>query len=150
MKLAPATHRPGHPACTNPVLMAISVEVGPGMRFAAPSMSRNCWRVTHCRLRTISLSISAIWAAGPPKLTAPSLRKREASSRSLGPSEARGKSSFVAPCSFKVGSLLPLTARTGNQQEQEAHQHGKVGAGIADHEPEAGMSQLRDFGGYDG
>src|ERR1700722_20321909 len=43
-------------------------------------MSRNCWRVSHCRFPTTSDSIRAVCAAGPPKLMAPSLRKSAASS----------------------------------------------------------------------
>jgi hypothetical protein len=60
MKLTPATPSPIQPARINPTLIAISVDVGPGIRFAAPSMSRNCWRVTHCRLLTISASMIAM------------------------------------------------------------------------------------------
>src|SRR5262245_22772351 len=60
--------------------MAISVEFGPGMRLVAPRRSRNCSRVSHRRRRTTSSSISAMWAAGPPKPITPSLRKRRATS----------------------------------------------------------------------
>jgi hypothetical protein len=60
MKLDPATVSPIHPARAKPTLIASSVEVGPGIKFAAPTMSRNCCRVTHWRLRTISASIKAM------------------------------------------------------------------------------------------
>ena len=59
MKLTPAMQSPDQPARTKPTLIAISVEVGPGIRLAAPSMSRNCCCVTHCRLRTTSASMRA-------------------------------------------------------------------------------------------
>ena len=139
MKLAPATHSPAQPPRTNPTLIAISVDVGPGIRFAAPSMSRNCCRVTHCRLRTISPSIRAMWAAGPPKLMAPSLRNREASSRRRAESDVGASSDVAFLDSFTI-ELLQLEAcqtRTGKQQEKQAHQHGKIGSCVADHEPEA-------------
>lgn len=99
MKLAPATHSPAHPARTYPVLMASSVDVGPGMRFAAPSMSRNCWRVIHFRRWTTSDSIRAICAAGPPKLIVPNFRNKKESSSNLSVNEC--------PCGCgEIGSSL--------------------------------------------
>src|SRR5262249_2197449 len=56
---------------------------------------------------------------------------------------------FCRPMLVQSRLTFALT-RTRYQQEQQAHQHGKVSACIRDHEPEAGMSQLRDFCGYDG
>ena len=51
----PATN-PGHPATLRPTNIVISVEFGPGMMFAAASMSRNSSRVTHpLRLTTRAL-----------------------------------------------------------------------------------------------
>src|ERR1041385_3520562 len=60
--------------------MANSVELGPGIRLAAPSRSKNRSSLTQCRRRAISLCIIAICAAGPPKAIVPSLRKSFATS----------------------------------------------------------------------
>src|SRR5437868_2167050 len=51
--------------------MAISVEFGPGIRFVAPSRSRNCCSVTQRRRRTSSSRMSAgdalmTWAVRRP------------------------------------------------------------------------------------
>src|SRR6266702_6714283 len=58
--------------------MAISVELGPGTRLDAPSMSRKSARDTQARRRTNSSSIIAICAAGPPNAIVPSRRKERA------------------------------------------------------------------------
>src|SRR5579863_9405030 len=78
--------------------MAVSVEVGPGIRLAAPSMSRNCCRSTQRRLWTTSVSNSAMCAAGPPKPITPSLRKRPASSRSRVARESFGGKAGAVLC----------------------------------------------------
>src|SRR6516225_6348743 len=54
--------------------MASSVELGPGIRLAAPKRSKNRSSLTQCRRRAISLCIMAMCAAGPPKAIVPSLR----------------------------------------------------------------------------
>ena len=41
MKQAPATSNPRQPARAYPMWIAISVELGPGMRLVAPTRSRN-------------------------------------------------------------------------------------------------------------
>lgn len=41
MKHTPAASNPRHPARLNPTWIAISVELGPGIRLVAPSKSRN-------------------------------------------------------------------------------------------------------------
>src|SRR5512140_3805402 len=61
--------------------MAISVELGPGIRLVAPSRSRNSSSVSHLRRWTISACISPVCAAGPPKAVKPSLRNTLATSR---------------------------------------------------------------------
>ena len=60
--------------------MAISVELGPGIRLVAPNRSRKRWRVSQPRRATTSSSIMAMWAAGPPKPRIPSFRKTRANS----------------------------------------------------------------------
>src|SRR5919106_6299770 len=65
--------------------MAISVELGPGIRLVAPTISRNSWSLSHPRRRTTSSRIIAMCAAGPPKAMQPNLKKRPATSlRCLG------------------------------------------------------------------
>src|SRR5579864_1402434 len=153
MKLAPAMASPAQPPRTNPMLMASSVEVGPGTRFAAPSMSRNCWCVTHCRLRTTSSSIIATCAAGPPKLIAPSRRKNVASSLSLWERETGRSSALVSvgrpTLASPVLRRFRLVARgaPGKDQEQKAHEHGEIGSRVTDHEPES-LSGSRQFGDF--
>src|SRR4030067_1198616 len=63
--------------------MASSVEFGPGIRFVAPTRSRNSWSLSHFRRFTVSLCIMAIWAAGPPKAVMPNLRNNAATSVNL-------------------------------------------------------------------
>ncbi len=77
-----ATSSPGQPARRCPTWIASSVEFGPGMRFVAPSKSRNSACVSQPRSRTISRSMIATCAAGPPSAVQPSLRKSAATSRS--------------------------------------------------------------------
>jgi len=81
MKQTPATSNPAQRARDQPMWIAISVELGPGMRFVAPSMSRNCSCVSHPRRWTTSRSIRAMWAASPPNDVAPSRMKSQAISR---------------------------------------------------------------------
>ena len=76
IKQVPAAINPGHPACKKPIWMAISVELGPGIKFVAPIRSRNSWSSSHWRRSTISRCIMAVWAAGPPKEVVPSLRNK--------------------------------------------------------------------------
>jgi hypothetical protein len=82
MKLTPATTSPAQRRRLHPTWIAISVEFGPGMRFVAPSRSRNCSSVSHVRLRTTSSRIIVMWAAGPPKAVAPRRRNSADSSAS--------------------------------------------------------------------
>ena len=63
--------------------MAISVELGPGIREVAPTMSRNSAFDIQRRTVTTSRRIMAIWPAGPPKANTPSRRNRLATSLSL-------------------------------------------------------------------
>ena len=60
--------------------MANSVEVGPGMRLAAPSKSRNSCSLTHWRRFTTSACMMAMCAAGPPKAVNPRRRNSTATS----------------------------------------------------------------------
>src|SRR5438552_1030903 len=80
MKHAPATRRPGNPARACPMWIAISVELGPGIRLVAPTRSMNFSCDNQPRRRTTSSSIRAMCAAGPPKPMVPSFRKSHASS----------------------------------------------------------------------
>src|SRR5471030_216802 len=80
MKQQPATIRPRHPRLRKPMWMAISVELGPGIKLAAASRSRNSSRVSHALRATNSCSIIAMCAAGPPNAIVPSFRKTSASS----------------------------------------------------------------------
>src|SRR5215831_15711937 len=82
MKQPPATTRPAPPARRRPTWMVSSVDVGPGIRLAAPSRSRNSSCVSHPRRPTISRSIMAMCPAGPPNAVAPSRRNSAASSHS--------------------------------------------------------------------
>src|SRR5687768_9189784 len=65
----------------NPKWMASSVEFGPGMKLSAETRSRKCCRSSQLRRRTTSSSISATWAAGPPKAVNPSRVNSKATSR---------------------------------------------------------------------
>src|SRR5215469_8877634 len=87
--------------------MAISVELGPGMRFAAPRRSRNSCGVSHRRRRTNSSSIIAMWTAGPPNASVPSFRKLNA----IAPSVAR-----PGPLSVAKAETLPAASRFGVTQ----------------------------------
>jgi len=60
--------------------MAISVALGPGTKLVAESMSMKYSRDSQFRLRTVSVSISAMCAAGPPKEMVPNFRNRVATS----------------------------------------------------------------------
>src|SRR5438034_2645919 len=80
MKHAPATSKPGNPARWCPMWIAISVELGPGIRLVAPTRSMNFSCDSQPRRRTTSSSIMAMCAAGPPKPMVPSFRKSHASS----------------------------------------------------------------------
>ena len=111
MKQTPATSSPRQPATRWPTWIAISVEFGPGIRFVAPSRSRNSSRVSQPRRRTNSSSMSAMWAAGPPKLVAPSRRKTPATVRS-GNARLRGENPGV-------GRSIPLSRVGGNHSKRE-------------------------------
>src|SRR5262249_55548757 len=87
--------------------MAISVELGPGMRFAAPRRSRNSCGVSHRRRRTNSSSIIAMWTAGPPNASVPSFRKLSA----IAPSVVR-----PGPLSVVKAQTLPAASRLGVTQ----------------------------------
>lgn len=56
----------------------MSVELDSGIKFVAPTKSRNSWSLNHLRLFTVSSCIMAMCAAGPPKAVAPSLENRDA------------------------------------------------------------------------
>jgi hypothetical protein len=60
--------------------IAISVELGPGIKFVGPSKSRNSWSLSHLRRCKISSCIMLMCAAGPPKPVIPSFRNTAASS----------------------------------------------------------------------
>ena len=81
IKQTPATIKPFQPARSWPQCMVISVEFGPGMRFVAPMRSRKWSGEIHFRFRTTSSSIIAMWTAGPPNPTQPSLKNTAATSR---------------------------------------------------------------------
>ena len=82
MKVTPAVMRPDHRRRSQPMWIAISVELGPGMRLTAPRRSKKRSSVSHRRRRTTSSRIIAMCAAGPPNAVAPNLKKRSASSAS--------------------------------------------------------------------
>src|SRR5713101_468651 len=119
--------------------MAISVELGPGMRLAAPKRSRNCSRVSHCRRRTVSSSIIAMCAAGPPNAVKPSRRNSSATSRS------RARSG--TPAQPRVEREL-TGAREGKHRAGE--QHGEVHSRLVRHRAEARLREHRQLGGGDG
>src|SRR5665647_1980341 len=100
MKHVPATIRPSQPARRNPRWIASSVELGPGIRFVAPTRSRNSERDTQPRRVTTSSSIIAIWAAGPPKAVVPRRRNTRATS----------------PRAFGTGLLSPKLRRSGRRR----------------------------------
>src|SRR3954471_14765221 len=81
MKASPPATSPRHPARRCPSAIAISVEFGPGMRLVTPRRSRNSSAGSHARRRTISASIIARCAAGPPKPAVPSQRNTPTTSR---------------------------------------------------------------------
>ena len=99
MKAAPPNHNPHIPARRYPRCIAISVEFGPGIKWVAPSRSRNSSEVTHPRFRTVSDSINAMCAAGPPKAVAPKRRKRRTTSI-----RARHGSGWVSPRRITVAT----------------------------------------------
>src|SRR5450759_1532493 len=84
MKQHPATISPRQPRFSCPTKIATSVELGPGIKFAVASRSRNSAWVIHCRRRTNSSSIIARCAAGPPNAIVPSFRN----TRAISPSDA--------------------------------------------------------------
>jgi hypothetical protein len=93
MKATPATARPAQRRRSQPMWIAISVELGPGIRLVAPRRSRNFSSLSQRRRFTTSSRIIAMCAAGPPNAVAPSRRKSSPSS----PREVRGDS--VTPAS---------------------------------------------------
>src|SRR5262249_5483570 len=91
-----------------------SVELGPGIRFVAPSRSRNSASVSHLRRATTSSFIRAMCAAGPPKAVNPSRRKSGASSRT--------ESAPEATCGCCMSSLSRCRLRIFEQRhEAEVH-----------------------------
>ena len=107
--------------------MAISVELGPGIRFTAASRSRNRSGVTQRRRRTSSSSIMAIWAAGPPKAVVPRRRKTNATSRKLACGPAGAASG--TPCGgdgleldLELPMELPPTEEGGKRQRAAGSQ----------------------------
>src|SRR5262249_10360718 len=128
MKHAPATIRPGQPARSWPMWIASSVEVGPGIRLAAPIRSSSRSRVIQPRRRTTSSSIIAMCAAGPPNAVNPSRANSHASS----PSAVRWPVRPPPRASGPEPSESPVTA------SRRGRQPGKIV------EPEC-LLQLRDL-----
>ena len=60
--------------------IAISVELGPGIRSVALTSSRNSCSPSQLRRFTTSACINAMCAAGPPNAVSPNMRKRAATS----------------------------------------------------------------------
>ena len=77
MNPAPASNRPSRPARSNPKWIAISVELGPGIRFVTPRRSRNRCSESQRRRSTNSCRISATCAAGPPNGDRPESQEDE-------------------------------------------------------------------------
>ena len=72
--------------------IASSVDVGPGIRFAAPRRPRKVASSSQALRRTNSSRISATWAAGPPNDVRP--RRRKTAARPTSPdSSGRGEGS---------------------------------------------------------
>src|SRR5271166_6064784 len=124
MKQKPATSRPAQRARCQPMKIAASVELGPGMRLVAPRRSTNSAWVSQPRRRTTSSSIKAIWAAGPPKAVIPSLRNNRANSPRCFQSPAAGG---VASSTTVWSAIAALRALD--------HQGGRAGGSRADDEP---------------
>src|SRR5437868_8019401 len=123
MKQLPATISPGHPARWYPTWIAISVEFGPGIRLVAPSRSRNFSRVSQPRRVTISSSIIAMWAAGPPNAIVPSFKNKNASS-TRGESLTSGDRAFGA--SLESGRSLVIRWACGSRLNRRRRGSGKL------------------------
>lgn len=65
IKHNPATINPFQPARSWPMCIAISVLLGPGMRFVASIKSSKCCSSIHFRFLTTSSCMMAMWVAGP-------------------------------------------------------------------------------------
>ncbi len=99
--------------------MASSVEFGPGISWVAPTRSTKRSSSTHARRLTSSSRIIAVWAAGPPKATSPSLRNtattspgsRRRSRRPLSFPRVRGRDLPVAGCQSCLEPTSPGTRR---------------------------------------
>src|SRR6266508_154439 len=87
--------------------IAISVELGPGIKLVAPSKSRNSWSVNHLRRTTTSSCMIAICAAGPPKAVNPSLRKSPATSARLDMPQVYRESRSECHSDLHIVSQLP-------------------------------------------
>src|SRR5712691_7522583 len=137
--------------------MANSLELGPGIKLLAPSKSRNFSRESHFLRRTSSSSMMAMCAAGPPNAVVPSRRKNSASSLSgVAPEVSLSAKAGCAGSSIRRRFLPEKSrveragARASQQQEDQSHQHGKIGARFRLHGPEAALEQNRNFGRRDG
>ena len=88
-------------------------QLGPGMRFAAPTMSRKRSPLSQRRRTTTSLSMSAMCADGPPK----AVRPRRRNSLATSPRPGRGRlsaSSAGRPLAVGgVGSTAYMPGRLG-------------------------------------
>src|SRR3990172_1796009 len=126
--------------------MAISVELGPGIRLVAPTRSRKCSRLIQRRLTTTSSSIMAMWAAGPPKAVKPRRRKSAASSFSppiLLFSLLMNRRLFI-----RLQKRIQGPATCANEeQENGTQQHGEIGAGFVCHRPKSLIHQNGNLGG---
>ena len=141
MKQIPATSKPGQPARTRPMWIAISVEFGPGMRLVAPRKSRNCSRVSQPRRATASSSIIAMCAGGPPKAIVPSFRKsRVSSSKDVRGAEGlRCESCMVSKPSCNANPhqlgdariVIKSSVRRSDQTEAGPTAIGKLSSGSA-------------------
>src|SRR5256885_662093 len=134
IKQEPATSSPFHPATRWPMWIAISVEFGPGIRFAAPSRSRNSACVIQPRRRTISSSIRAMCAAAEPEIAATvaddkasvefHAGKQLVTRYHIGPAVAKPYFyPVLAPGGVPVTRDWPM--KTGAPQETKDHVHQK-------------------------
>src|SRR5271157_3046542 len=128
MKQRPATSRPAQRARCQPMKIAASVELGPGMRLVAPRRSRNSARVSQPRRRTTSSSIKAIWAAGPPKAVMPSLRNSRANSPRCFHCPAAGGVASSSTVWSAIGALRALDYQGvqtgGSRTDDEPNEQG--------------------------
>src|SRR5271157_2293437 len=110
-------------------------------------MSRNSSWESQRRRPTTSLSMRAMWAAGPPNAVAPSRRKRAASSRNAARLDEGSPPSLGAvlhPPGRKPGVEGPGTG-SHEEQEEGTQQHRVVCARLMGHAPESALQENRDL-----